>query len=114
MKHSSEQAIKQIYVDWTGENLYNYWKSESNLTVTGVDGVDRWYEEIKNYDFKKGDTKNGRDIGHFTQLVWKWSNRVGIGVAMNSSNNVFMVANYYYEGNIDGLFKNNVLPAKVK
>ena len=114
MQHSSEQATDQIYGDWAGENLYNYWKSESNFTVTGADGVDRWYEEIKDYDFKKGDTKNGRGIGHFTQLVWKGTNRVGMGVAMNSQNNVFIVANYYYGGNIDGLFKTNVLPAKVK
>ena len=114
MQHSSEKATDQIYGGWAGENLYNYWKSESNFTVTGADGVDRWYDEIKDYDFKKGDTKNGRDIGHFTQLVWKGSTKLGIGVAMNSSNNVFVVGNYYYGGNIVGSFRTNVLPAKVK
>ena len=36
------------------------------------------------------------------------------GVARNSSNYVFVVANYYFWGNIDGYFRINVLPVKIK
>ena len=114
MQHSDEKETEKIYGGWTGENLYTYWTSASNLKLTGADGVDRWYDEIKDYDFRKGDTKNGRPIGHFTQLVWKGSTKVGMGVARNSENHVYVVANYYFGGNIVGSFKTNVLPAKIK
>lgn len=45
--------------------------------------VNHWYNEIKNYDFKNPGKKdpNGSKIGHFTQLVWKDSVYLGVGIA---------------------------------
>ena len=112
MKHSTDDQLDKIYGDWTGENLYTYWTSVSNLTLTGADAVDSWYKEIFDYDFKKCDTKNGKAIGHFTQLVWKGSTQLGIGVAKNKENNVYVVANYHKGGNIIGDYAQNVFVAK--
>ena len=114
MEHSAMKDRDKIDGDWAGENIFTYLTSGSNLKITGVDAVGEWYDEIKDYDFRICDTKNGRPIGHFTQLVWKGSTKVGMGVAKNSENNVYVVANYNFTGNIDGYFKANVLPAKVK
>ena len=36
MKHCSEAATDKIYGGWAGENLYNDWKSASNLEVIGA------------------------------------------------------------------------------
>ena len=114
MKHSTHDMREKIYGDWTGENLYNFWTSESNLTVTGADGVDSWYEEIFDYDFKKGDSKNGKVVGHFTQLVWKGSTQLGMGVAKNNKNNVYVVANYHFGGNYNNQNLTNVFVFKAK
>ena len=43
--------------------------------------VQSWYGEINNYDFKNAKSKNGDKIGHFTQLVWKDSVKLGVGIA---------------------------------
>ena len=112
MEHSTNDQLYKIYGDWTGENLYTYWTSVSNLTLTGADAVDSWYKEIFDYDFKKCDTKNGKAIGHFTQLVWKGSTQLGIGVAKNKQNNVYVVANYHKGGNVVGNYPQNVFVAK--
>ena len=112
MQHSSDKERDKLYGDWTGENLYYFWSSSTNLTVNGAQGVDDWYDEIKDYDFKKGCSKNGGVVGHFTQLVWKGSSQLGIGVARSSQNSVFVVGNYHFGGNFNKAELNNVFPAK--
>ena len=95
MIHSPEEDRDKIPNGRAGENIFTYWTSGSNLKITGADAVDRWYDEIKDQDFRACDTKNGRPIGHFTKLIWKGTNKVGFGVARNKDNNVYVVANYY-------------------
>ena len=112
MQHSSDKERDKLYGDWTGENLYYFWSSSTNLTVNGAQAVDDWYDEIKDYDFKKGCSKNGGVVGHFTQLVWKGSSQLGIGVARSSQNSVFVVGNYHFGGNFNKAELNNVFPAK--
>jgi len=44
--------------------------------------VNTWYSEIDNYSFKKhGKKSDDGAIGHFTQLVWKKSVKLGVGIA---------------------------------
>ena len=111
MEHSKKADRQKIYGDWTGENLYYYWTT-ANLTITGADAIDSWYDEIEDYDFAKGVSKNGGVVGHFTQLVWKESSQLGVGVARSSKNKVFVVANYHPGGNFNNMEKSNVLLAK--
>lgn len=49
--------------------------------------------------------------GHFTQVVWKDTKEVGIGLATDG-NTVFVVGQYLPAGNITnaGYFEKNVLP----
>ena len=115
-EHSEYSALEQIYNDWTGsgENIHCYWTSKSNYAMTGADGVDSWYDESKDYNYSKGWSKNGRMIGHFTQLVWKGTTKLGIGVAKSSGGSFYVVANYHIGGNFEGNFTKNVLPVKVR
>ncbi|CAD7077045.1 unnamed protein product [Hermetia illucens] len=84
-----------------GENLY--WASGSN--VTGEDVVDNWYNEIKFYDFDHPGFSE--KTGHFTQVVWKSSRRLGVAIARRGSS-TWVVANYDPPGNYSGQFKDNV------
>lgn len=45
--------------------------------------------------------------GHFTQVVWKDSKRLGIALVKNN-NNTIVVANYDPPGNFIGDYINNV------
>ena len=78
------------------------------------------YDEIKGYDWATGGKKKPSDvIGHFTQMVWAASTKVGYGVAVVDSPKwgkfgnkmVFVVAKYQEPGN-SGPYKNNVKPLK--
>lgn len=78
------------------------------------DAILHWYNEIKDYDFNRNDAKKGKgfkDIGHFTQVVWKGSTQLGIGVA-KASKRTYVVALYFPHGNVNipKMNKDNVLP----
>ncbi|XP_062310495.1 Golgi-associated plant pathogenesis-related protein 1-like isoform X1 [Osmerus eperlanus] len=91
-----------------GENLYFAWSSEPK-TLTGKEAVDSWYSEIKDYKFAQAGF--GSNTGHFTQVVWKESTQVGVGLA-SDGNNIFVVGQYSPAGNMNmpGYFEKNVLP----
>ena len=87
-----------------GENLFMC----SGYTPDGGAGVTSWYDEIKDYDFKKHGSTGGV-VGHFTQVVWKGSQYLGMGIGQNG-NSYYVVANYYPAGNWVGQDDKNVLP----
>ncbi|KAG7476793.1 hypothetical protein MATL_G00086690 [Megalops atlanticus] len=93
-----------------GENLY-YAFSSSKKTLNGKEAVDSWYSEIKNYDFSKPGPSRGKPVGHFTQVVWKSTREVGVGLATDG-HTVFVVGQYSPAGNITnkGYHDKNVLP----
>jgi len=89
-----------------GENIY--WKSGG--TFNGQMPVDAWYNEIKDYNFKRQGFSY--KTGHFTQVVWKDSKELGCGKARSSTGALFVVCNYNPPGNYMGRFEKNVPPPK--
>ena len=61
-----------------GENLFMAGGTETN----GKDPVKSWYDEIQNYRFSSGGFSS--TTGHFTQVIWKNSKELGIGVENRS------------------------------
>ncbi|CAF0904065.1 unnamed protein product [Adineta steineri] len=75
----------------------------------GSQPVGAWYNEIKNYNWSKPGYKGG--IGHFTQVIWKGSTKLGIGKGVTRNNStMYVVGNYFPAGNYIGAFEKNVLP----
>ncbi|CAL1611214.1 unnamed protein product [Knipowitschia caucasica] len=101
LKHSVESTRGSC-----GENLA--WASYDQ---SGKDVTDRWYDEVKNYNFKRPGFSSG--TGHFTAMVWKSSKKLGVGKASAEDGSTFVVARYSPAGNItnQGHFESNVLPA---
>lgn len=91
-----------------GENIYCMFSSDPNFTVNGYAPVDAWYEEISLHPF--GKEPSNLKSGHFTQVVWKNSEYLGVGVAKNRHNKVYVVANYSPAGNFVGDYVQNVPP----
>ncbi|XP_004072834.1 Golgi-associated plant pathogenesis-related protein 1-like [Oryzias latipes] len=91
-----------------GENVF-YKSGSPPVKVTGKDAVDAWYSEIKDYNFKKPGSQSG--TGHFTQVVWKESKELGLGMATDGRM-AFVVGQYRPPGNFTnpGQFEANVLP----
>ena len=51
-------------------------------------------------------------LGHFTQIVWKSSEEIGVAKAKSPTGKIYVVANYSPAGNIIGQFAENVSPVK--
>lgn len=82
-----------------GENLAVRWGGRH----TGFSATKAWYDEIEVYNF---DTPTGfsAETGHFTQVVWKASTKLGVGVACNTGGKggQYVVAQYNPAGNLTG------------
>jgi len=66
-----------------------------------------WYDENSKYHYDGAFTPT---TGHFTQMVWKNTRKVGFGYASRDDGQFFAVAFYYPAGNYKNEFKENVLP----
>jgi pathogenesis-related protein 1 len=66
-----------------------------------------WYDERKHHDYKRGGFS--MKTGHFTQLVWVGSQRLGCGTTTCKGKQIW-VCNYDPPGNVQGQFATNVLP----
>ena len=104
--HSTTRKMKGKGNAWVGENLFCIMGSK-NIDYTCGEMSQDWYDEIKDYDFKKGGQKGDGVIGHFTQLVWKNTKEVGFGIGFNGGFCVG-VANYFPGGNYNNEYLKNV------
>ena len=72
----------------------------------GSDVTKTWYDEVNEYDWNNPVFSTSTQS--FTQLVWKNSREMGIGVAIGEDNSVVVCANYFPAGNEIGEFEENV------
>lgn len=84
-----------------GENLY--WGS-SAVYYSPLSASESWYSEKKLYEYKRIDDSNWSKVGHYTQMVWRNTVAVGVGVATCASGGIIVVANYFPPGNYLGEF----------
>ena len=98
-----------------GENLA--WNNEPTIQEALVLGIKQFYDEIEFYDYDAPSYSgpNGEKTGHFTQLVWKGSSKVGVGwsrMEMYGKEGWFIVIQYDPSGNFNNDFVNNVMPLR--
>lgn len=107
MTHTQTLARENKIVERTdnyfGENIYCC----EGFEPTGFRTAQRWYEEMGQFDFSRPDF--APHTGHFTQMVWRKSHDLGVGVARASNGNYFVVANYDPPGNVINHYRTNVL-----
>jgi len=92
-----------------GENIAMRWssKKDGNLGKLVKQAVNDWYNEVSQYNYKNPNPSGG--TGHFTQVVWKSSKSLGLGLAFKG-NSVYIVGNYKPPGNYVGRYTQNVRP----
>ncbi|KAL8136972.1 hypothetical protein V2J09_002973 [Rumex salicifolius] len=82
-----------------GENIY--WGSGSRWTAG--DAVASWVVEGRWYDRRSNSCGYGQDCGHYTQIVWRSTRRVGCArVVCLGGAGVFITCNYDPPGNYIG------------
>merc|ERR1719500_1054433 len=97
-----------------GENLYR--SCGVPISVASKVAVDAWYDEIRQYNWSASEEEMlsvpAPGVCHFTQLVWKDSTKIGIGISSKRSRSgeelVYIAARYSPQGNFKTEFANNV------
>merc|ERR1712038_1286108 len=105
-KLASSELLEHSGSHQYGENLYYCWHSDPRIVMKGNEPVESWYSEVKTH--KYGGKPRTNETGHFTQVVWKDTKELGMGVAKSKSGKVFVVTNYSPPGNFIGKYKENV------
>jgi uncharacterized protein YkwD len=90
-----------------GENL----AAGTEGTMGAERATEIWYEEKQHHNFRSGNFS--MRAGHFTQLVWVGSERLGCGTTRCNGKQIW-VCNYDPPGNVQGQFKTNVRPTGCK
>jgi len=86
-----------------GENLY----ASSGTRAGALSGsVPAWASEVVNYNYAANTCANGQVCGHYTQVVWATTLRVGCGITfcptMPFSNAQVITCDFYPAGNFVG------------
>ncbi|XP_015892933.3 pathogenesis-related protein 1 [Ziziphus jujuba] len=81
-----------------GENL-----AWSSADLSGTDAVKMWVDEKADYDYNSNSCAAGKQCGHYTQVVWRNSARVGCAkVKCDNGGGTFIGCNYDPPGNYVG------------
>ncbi|OMO92201.1 Allergen V5/Tpx-1-related protein [Corchorus olitorius] len=81
-----------------GENL-----AWSSADLSGTDAVQMWVNEQNDYDYDSNTCATDKVCGHYTQVVWRSSVRLGCAkVTCNNNGGTFIGCNYDPPGNIVG------------
>jgi hypothetical protein len=97
LDHNSDRSSS--YPGYVGENIY-----AASGQARPQYAVDAWAAEGANYDYASNSCAAGRICGHYTQMVWAASERLGCGISncpnLTYSNSI--VCNYSPGGNTGG------------
>lgn len=81
-----------------GENIY--WCSGKDWTPG--DAVKAWADEESFYNYETNTCQEGEMCGHYTQLVWSMSEKVGCAAVHCDTGDSFVTCNYSPPGNYEG------------
>lgn len=81
-----------------GENLF--WGK--GKAFTALDATKAWYNEKQEYTYQTITSDNFFATGHYTQMIWKDTKTVGMGITICENGATIIVANYEPVGNILG------------
>ena len=86
-----------------GENLFAF---SQNSIPDYADIIQKWYSEGSYYDYETNSCQSGKVCGHYTQIIWKNSQKIGCASAQylqgRFKNGYITVCKYFPYGNIIG------------
>ena len=93
-----------------GENIY-----KGSGRSWAADAVRLWVDEKRNYHLSSNTCDASKVCGHYTQVVWRKSTRIGCARVLCAGNRgVFIVCNYNPPGNFNGERPFEALDAEAK
>lgn len=96
-KRKADCALEHSHTDKYGENI-----ALGPGEFSGLDAVKLWVDEKADYDYKSNGCKFSKMCGHYTQVVWKKSTRLGCARVKCVNGWSFVTCNYDPPGNYIG------------
>lgn len=81
-----------------GENLF--WGTGPDWKPK--DAIKAWYDEKPYYDYKTNECIDNQQCLHYTQLMWRTTEKVGCWKGVCKKTDTFIGCNYDPHGNIQG------------
>ena len=99
MRHSKPEGQYGENIFWASAMTWSDGRRELQK-ISSAKPVDSWGSEISDYDYAKNSCKPGKMCGHYTQMVWKTSTKVGCALAVcEDSQEQVWVCQYQPAGN---------------
>lgn len=99
MQHSKPQGKYGENLFWASALLWSDGRREL-VTVKPEKAVDSWGSEKPDYNYQKNSCTPGKMCGHYTQMVWKDTSRVGCAMAVcEDTKDQIWVCRYQPAGN---------------
>lgn len=81
MRHSKRDGRSGENIFWASALAWSDGRKELQQ-VTAKQVVDRWGSEKANYDYTNNSCMPGKMCGHYTQVVWRATRKVGCAMAV--------------------------------
>lgn len=101
------ENIRSSRFPTVGENVYVISTNDPDYVPKGEHAVDEWYQQKENITI--GEEPANNNGVNFSQMIWKMTQLLGVGIARNSEK-IVIVCQYSPPGNIYGEYVENVLP----
>ena len=102
MQHSNANGRYGENLYWTSPLIWSDGRKELRK-VSPTEVIDSWGNEKADYDLALNACKAGAVCGHYTQIVWRDTLKVGCGMAAcNDNHEQVWVCHYSPAGNISG------------
>lgn len=107
-RNHAEYIADKGYLEHSVNNGYGENLAATYSANAMVDAVDMWYSEEPAYNYSQPGFSMA--TGHFTQLVWNASRRIGAAAVRGKTGMTFVVMQFAPPGNYLNAFKQNVFP----
>jgi Cysteine-rich secretory protein family len=79
-----------------GQNIFCCVEASLVTNISGQEVASYWYSTIKRYDYFKRPQLLHTNVnaGHFTQIVWKNTQFIGVGKAYSKTGKIFVVGEF--------------------
>ncbi len=102
MRHRSGEPPYGENLYWSSAVVWNDGKRVPNR-VTIKDVVKVWTDEERWYNYQSNRCQPGKKCGHYTQVVWKDTTKVGCAMTMCADKSQTWVCSYDPPGNFTGM-----------
>ena len=101
MQHRPKPTPYGENIFWQSARVWSNGRREQ-VPIRPAQVVSAWVEEKADYDYRSNRCTPGKMCGHYTQVVWRNTTRVGCGMSVCNDLSQIWVCNYDPPGNFIG------------